>query len=72
MKYDFTDLSARILDRFENYRAFAKAAGISPEQLRRYLQNARPMKVSVMNRMVELLQIPDIQVDFYFFRRLQE
>lgn len=72
MKYDFTDLSARILGRFENYLAFAKAAGISPEQLRRYLQNERPMKVSVMNRMVELLQIPDIQVDSYFFRRLQE
>ena len=67
MKFDYTALRGRIKERFGTYRSFAAALGVSDRTLRRWLQCKTDMKIRAISRMVEILEIPDCEVEFYFF-----
>ena len=71
IKYNYDKLQDRIIERFRTKRAFAQALGVSEGTLSAWLQNKRYMACDAMHRMVELLEIPDLEVDEYFFRRLE-
>ena len=71
MKIDFADLKARILSMFGSYRAFAAALGVSVGTLNRWLNNKTSMPMDALYRMVDLLLIPDAEVNYFFFRRLE-
>ena len=72
MNPDYTALKARIKECFGTYRAFAAALGISERTLRRWLNNKTPMPIWALSGMVKLLEIPDKEVDFFFFDRYPE
>lgn len=67
MKFDYSVLRARILGWYGTYKKFATILGISCSTLRRYLQCDRAIPITVIYRMVELLEIPDLEVVQYFF-----
>ncbi|MGN0983065.1 MAG: DUF739 family protein [Candidatus Limivicinus sp.] len=67
MKFDYTALRGRIKERFGTYRSFAAALGVSDRTLRRWLQCKPDMPIRALYRMVEILEIPDCEVEFYFF-----
>lgn len=69
MKVDYSILRVRILGWYGTYKKFATVLGISCSTLRRYLQCERPIPIMVIYRMVELLEIPDLEVVRYFFMR---
>ena len=71
IRFDFSELRARIIVLYGTYRDFAVALGISPSTLSNYLQCKRYIPHDTLVRMVQLLLIPDSKVDRYFFRRLE-
>lgn len=67
MRFDHTALRTRIKERFGTYRSFASALGISNSTLYRWLQENGNMPCSAIFRMAEILEIPDREVETFFF-----
>ena len=65
---NYEDLRARILGLYGTYRAFSAALGISTCTLSRYLCCKRYIPITMKVRMVDLLHIPEAEVDRYFYR----
>lgn len=67
MTYKTEKLKARIVEKFGDQKSFAKALGMTEATLSRLLNEGRDWKGSMLMRAVELLEIPAVQVDSYFF-----
>lgn len=67
MKFDYRALKTLIKQRFGTYRAFASALKVSEGTLNRWLNNKTPIRLEALRRMVELLEIPDREIDSFFF-----
>lgn len=67
MTYKTDKLKARIVEKFGDQKSFAKALGMTEATLSRLLNEGRDWKGSMLMRAVELLEIPAVQVDSYFF-----
>lgn len=66
-RFDFSELRALILAQFHTYKAFAAAMGVPPSTLSRWLNTLMPL--DALHRMVELLGVPDLEVNRVFFTR---
>lgn len=66
MAYKTEKLKAKVLEKYDNQKAFAKALGIPQATLSRYL-NGREWKGSTLVKAVALLEIPVDQIYTYFF-----
>ena len=67
IRYDFRDLRQKILDRYGTLKAFSADMGVHPSTLRRWLKNVSYMPVQAINKMLELLDIPEADVQRFFF-----
>lgn len=67
MAYKTDKLKARIIEKFGDQKHFAEAMGINESTLSRILSTGREWKGSMMMKAIELLEIPAVQVDSYFF-----
>ena len=65
--YNTEKLKARIAEKFGNQKEFSKKIGISRPTLCRYLKNGSDWKGSYIIRAIRALEIPDSEVDAYFF-----
>lgn len=67
MTFKTDKLKARIVEKFGDQKTFAKALGMTEATLSRLLNEGRDWKGSMLMKAVELLEIPAVQVDSYFF-----
>ena len=67
MAYKTDKLKARIVEKYGDQKSFAEALGITESSLSRILNEGRDWKGSVLMKAIELLEIPAVQVDSYFF-----
>ena len=67
MAYQTDKLKARIIEKFGDQKKFAEAIGVSESTLSRYLSIGRDWKGSIMIKAIRALEIPDDEVDTYFF-----
>ena len=67
MAYKTDKLKARIIEKFGDQKTFAEALGMTEPTLSRLLSEGRDWKGSMLMKAVELLEIPAMQVDSYFF-----
>ena len=65
--YDTEKLKARILEKFGNQKAFAKAIGMTPPTICKYLKRGSEWKGSYLIKAIRVLEIKDTEVDAYFF-----
>ena len=69
IRFDFSLLQQRIDERFGNTKEFARALGVPDRILFWWLGNVRYWPRDAMINAVELLEIPEQEIDRYFFRR---
>lgn len=69
--FDYIDLIHRILLRYRTLTAFAFALNIPEQALMEWLRNERSMSLDLIDRMAVLLEIPDAEIERYFFRRVE-
>ena len=67
MAYKTEKLEARIIEKFGTQKAFADALGIHKSTLSRYVSDGHDWKGSTLIKAIRLLEIPDDQIDTYFF-----
>lgn len=67
MAYKTDKLQSRIIERFGTQASFAEALGMDKTTLSKLISEGREWKGSKMMRAVELLEIPNDQIDEYFF-----
>ena len=67
--FDFTLLQHRITDRFGSTKEFAQALAVPEKILNRWLGNVRFWPRNKMIEAVKLLEIPEREIDRYFFWR---
>lgn len=67
MAYKTEKLEARIIEKFGTQKAFAESLGVTKSTLSRYLSTGRDWKGSTLIKAIRLLEIPDDQIDTYFF-----
>lgn len=67
MAFKTEKLKARIIEKYGDQRTFAKALGMTEPTLSRLLNEGRDWRGSMLMKAVELLEIPAVQVDSYFF-----
>ncbi len=67
MAFKTDKLKARIVAKYGDQKSFAKALGMPEATLSRLLNEGKDWKGSMLMKAVELLEIPAVQVDSYFF-----
>lgn len=67
--FETDKLRGRIVEKFGSQNAFAAASGNSISFISQYLNGHTVLDQKVMVRWIELLEIPDTEIDQYFFRR---
>lgn len=67
MAYKTDKLAARITEKYGSQKAFAKALGMYESTLSRYLSSGRDWKGSKLIQAIKLLEIPEKEIDAYFF-----
>lgn len=67
MAYKTDKLKARIIEKFGDQKHFAEAMGMNESTISRILSTGREWKGSLMMKAIRLLEIPDVQIDSYFF-----
>lgn len=70
MKFDYRKLKSRIIERFGSMKDFANALGVSENLLSQIMSNKKHWESDLICKAVELLEIPDIEVQEYFFKRV--
>lgn len=65
--YNTDRLKARIVEKFGDQKTFAEALETSESTLSRYLSEGRDWKGSLIVKAIKLLEIPDDEVNAYFF-----
>lgn len=69
IRFDFSLLQQRITDRFGGTKEFARALGVPDRILFWWLGNVRYWPHNKMIEAVKLLEIPEREIDRYFFWR---
>lgn len=67
--FETDKLRGRIVEKFGSQNAFAAASGNSISFISQYLNGHTVLDQKVMVRWIELLEIPDAEIDQYFFKR---
>lgn len=67
MAYKTDKLKARIVEKYGDQKSFAEALGMAEPTLSRLLNEGKDWKGSMLMKAIELLEIPAVQVDSYFF-----
>ena len=67
MAYKTDRLKTRIIEKFGSQKEFAETLGMSEPTLSRLLNEGGEWKGSMLMKAVELLEIPAVQVESYFF-----
>ena len=67
MAYKTEKLEARIIEKFGTQKAFAESLGVTKSTLSRYLSTGRDWKGSTLIKAIRLLEIPEVEIDSYFF-----
>ena len=68
--FDHSKLREKINDKFGSLKTFAVAMGIHPSTLRRWLSNKSQMSLGAINKMADLLDLKQSEVNALFFERL--
>ncbi|MEE0433933.1 MAG: DUF739 family protein [Peptococcaceae bacterium] len=72
VKYDFSKLDGRIIEKFGTYTKFAKALGISVATLSLKRHNQNPFSVAEIEKSLPLLEIDRSEIPDYYFVPLNE
>lgn len=67
MAFNYNKLKGRIIEKYGNQTAFAKAFGTSKNSLSRKMNNKMRFTSDDIIRAAELLEIPENQIGEYFF-----
>lgn len=67
MAFDFSKLIGKIAEKYVTRVAFAKAMGLTSEQLSRRLNNRKHFSMDEIYHATELLGIPHKDIAVYFF-----
>lgn len=67
MAFNYSKLKGRIIEKYGNQTAFAKAFGTSQNSLSRKMNNRMRFTSDDVIRAAELLDIPESQIGEYFF-----
>ena len=67
MKFERDKLTTLIREKFGTQKAFAEALGVEESTLSRYLSDGRDWKGQTLIKAVRLLEIPEAEIDSYFF-----
>lgn len=67
MAYKTDKLKARIVEKYGDQKTFAEALGMNESTLSRLLTEGKDWKGSMLMKAIDLLEIPQTQVDSYFF-----
>lgn len=67
MAYKTEKLEARIIEKFGTQKDFADALGINKSTLSRYISDGHDWKGSTLIKAIRLLEIPEVEIDSYFF-----
>lgn len=67
--FDTNKLRGRIIEKFGSQKAFAITAGCSISFLSQYLNGLKSLDQKVMDKWIRLLDIPDNEINLYFFTR---
>ena len=70
--YKTEKLQARIVEKYGTQSSFADAIGMDKTTLSKLLSEGRDWKGSMMMKAVELLDIPQNEIDSYFFEKAVE
>lgn len=65
--YKTDKLKGRIIERFGTQKAFCKAIGMRPSTLCKALKDGRDWRGSTLIKAIRALDIPEAEVDAYFF-----
>lgn len=68
-EYDYSKLRGKIKEKYENEYNFAKALGISSHTISVKLNNLVDFKQKEINKICDLLGIPEAQIRKYFFTK---
>jgi transcriptional regulator with XRE-family HTH domain len=67
--FETDKLRGRIIEKFGSQNAFSAATGNSISFISQYLNGHTVLDQKIMSRWIELLEIPDSEIDQYFFKR---
>ena len=67
MAFDFSDLRGRITSKYKTQGAFAAAMGLKESALSARLNNGVAFKADEIKLAAQLLDIPDGEINKYFF-----
>lgn len=67
--FETDKLRGRIVEKFGSQNAFSAATGNSISFISQYLNGHTFLDQKVMSKWIELLEIPDSEIDQYFFKR---
>lgn len=66
--FETNKLRGRIIEKFGSQNAFAEATGNSISFISQYLNGHTVLDQRVMSKWIDLLEIPDSEIDQYFFK----
>lgn len=67
--FDTCKLRGRIIEKFGTQQAFARAAGNSVSFVSQYLNGRLYLDQRIINKWIDVLDIPECEIDQYFFVR---
>lgn len=67
--YDTSKLRGRIIEKYGSQKAFAEASGSSISFISQYLNGKTYLDQQTMDRWIKVLEIPETEIDAYFFTR---
>lgn len=67
MRFDYSSLSGRIVEKFGTRTVFAEKMGLSERSLSLKLNNKAPWKQTEMQKAALLLEFPEKEISRYFF-----
>lgn len=67
LKFDYSKLKGKIIEKYGNQGKFAKALGVTNSRLSRFLHNKSDLNLYIIRQAISLLQIPENQIGDYFF-----
>ena len=67
--FDTSKLRGKIIEKFGSQKAFSAASGNSVSFISQYLNGKTLLNQKTMIRWIDLLGIPDCEIDQYFFSK---
>lgn len=69
MAFDFQKLRGRIVEKYYTLSAFAQAFGVSKNTFSKKLNNQVKFSANDIIKIVDMLDIPENEINEYFFRQ---